>query len=287
MQREIGNPARALPSYTWRMGALVYFDTDVFHRFASTFESCPLPDDLRPKILLSPMTMKEVFSHLALVKWGPDIHAQIKGLPNWLGKSAGHLPWMTDAMARIAFGVPLPDDGFTQGLQDNINELLNYQLDEVLDAAESLRDELDKIKNVYAGYFKDTMDYFSKTLLTEQRFTEVWVNGIKRRLHLENNTTPAAQVVDSLSAYHEFEFNKLKAAVASKGQYNAQKHRNDLFDAEQLVYLKDPNLHFLVIDQGYRSRVVKSPLRDRIHQATLDDLEDAGKAESLLRQIAS
>ncbi len=84
------------------MSPLVYFDTDFFHHFASAFENRALEDDLRDKILLSPMTMKEVFSHLA-VEWGPQVHRQINGLPNWLNsRNIGLLPWMTDAVAKIA-----------------------------------------------------------------------------------------------------------------------------------------------------------------------------------------
>ena len=82
------------------------------------------------------------------VKSGPLVLAQIKGLPNWLNTKIGLLPWMTDAVAHIAFGVPLPaDDGFTQGMQENVNELLNYQLEDVLAVAKVKRDELDQMTN--------------------------------------------------------------------------------------------------------------------------------------------
>jgi hypothetical protein len=229
--------------------------------------------------------MKEVFSHLA-VEWGPQVHRQIRGLPNWLNrKNTRLLPWMTDAMAKIAFDVPLPDDGFTQGMQENVNELLNYRLEDVLETANAIRDELDKIKTEYAGYFRETVNFFSTAPLSESIFTEIWVNGVKNRLHLEENTTPTAQVVEALSAYHEFEFSKLEVALVNKGSYNAEKHRNDLFDAEQLVYLRDPSLHFLTADRGYLRKVVKSPFRGRIHEVPSGVLADAAGLESLLRQI--
>ena len=209
------------------ISALVYFDTDTFHNFAETFKDRPLASDLRERIVFSPMTMKEVFSHLA-VEWGPLVHQQIKGLPNWVNKDhAVLLPWMCDAIAKIAFGVPLPEnDDFTRDMQENINELLNYQLEDVFDAAKTRRDEIDKIKTEYAGHFKDTVEFFRKVTLTEDKFNEVWLNGIKSRLHLEVNTTPAAEVVDALSAYHEFELSKLKVALAN-ADYNFEKNRND------------------------------------------------------------
>jgi hypothetical protein len=50
---------------------------------------------------------------------------------------------MSGAIAWIAFGVPLPkDNDFTRALEENINELLNYELDDVLAAAKSIRDQL-------------------------------------------------------------------------------------------------------------------------------------------------
>ena len=67
---------------------------------------------------------------------------------------------------------------------------------------------------------------------------------------------PTAKVVEALSAYHEFDFRKLEVALANKASYNVEKHRNDLFDAEQLVYLSDPSLHFLTADRGYLRKVV-------------------------------
>ncbi len=47
---------------------------------------------------------------------------------------------MSDAIALIALGVPLPkEDDFTMGLEGNINDLLNYELDDVLAAAKSIQ----------------------------------------------------------------------------------------------------------------------------------------------------
>jgi hypothetical protein len=232
------------------------------------------------------MTMSEVFSHLA-VEWGSEAHEQIQGIPNWVNQShAEALPWMDAAIARIAFGIPLKDDGYTKRLQQDMNVLLNCDLSEVLETAKARRDELSRIKSEYAGHFKETVEYFRREPLTEKEFTRVWLAGIKRRLHLESNTKPEAEIVDALGAYHEFELAKLQVAVANPS-YNFEKHRNDLFDAEQLVYLKDENLHFLAIDRGYRTKVLKSPMRNRIHEVPRERLADPTKAEDVLRAIAT
>ena len=64
-------------------------------------------------------------------------------------------------------------------------------------------------------------------------------------------------------------------------------HVNDLFDAEQLIYLGDPTLHFLTLDKGYLNKVKVSPQRHRIHQLQSSELDDTKTAEAKLREIIS
>src|SRR5208337_2308120 len=98
-----------------------------------------------------------------------------------------------------------------------------------------------------------------------------------QRITLENNTRSNKEVVAALSALHEYEYNKLKVALLNK-DYCALNHQNDLFDAEQLIYLGDPALHFITLDGGYLPKIVKSPQRLRIHRVSPTDLADAGMA---------
>jgi len=125
------------------------------------------------------------------------------------------------------------------------------------------------------------VDYFRTHPLTE--FDEIWATGIKNRIDMKKAPS-TAQIVADLSAYHEFEVSKLQLALANK-DYNIEKHRNDLSDAEQLVYMKDPVLHFLTADRGYLRKVVKSPFRHRIHEVPSELLADPDKLETVLRQI--
>jgi hypothetical protein len=171
-------------------------------------------------------------------------------------------------------------------MQENMNVLLNCDLTEVFEIARVRRDELSQIKSEYAGYFKDTAECFRKVPLTDDAFTKFWFAGLKRRLHLQSSTKSATEVVGALSAYYEFELNQLKVAVANL-KYNFEKHRNDLFDVEQMVYLKDDNLHFLAIDGGYRTKVVNSPLRSKIHEVPRNRLTDPISAEEVLRELAA
>jgi hypothetical protein len=72
--------------------------------------------------------------------------------------------------------------------------------------------------------------------------------------------------------------------VADK-HYKPMNHVNDLFDAEQLIYLGDSTLHFLTVDKGYLNKVKTSPQRARIHRVDGSELDDSKKAEALLRII--
>jgi len=100
----------------------------------------------------------------------------------------------------------------------------------------------------------------------------------------KDNPKPTAEIVAALSAYHEYDLNKLKVALANPN-YNAEKHKNDLFDSEQLIYLGDPKLHFLVLDGGYVAKVVKSPFSGRIHHVERSRLAAPASAETVLREI--
>jgi hypothetical protein len=92
------------------------------------------------------------------------------------------------------------------------------------------------------------------------------------------------QLVKTFSAVHEYEYEKLKVAV-NDPNYKAANHANDLFDAEQLIYLGDTNLHFITLDKGYLSKVLKSPQRQRIHQVKAARLDNPQSAETLIREI--
>src|ERR1700739_4000341 len=169
------------------MSAMVYFDTDCFHHFAATFQNHALADDLRPHILFSPVTMIEMFSHLAR-NWGSNVHKQIQGLHNWIVTDHGLvLPWMDAAVARIGFGQELKDDGYVKNLQQDLNACANSKLEGLLDVAKARDEELRKIKEAYADHFQHTLDFFRSSALTEGQFTEIWLNGLVERIQLKDH----------------------------------------------------------------------------------------------------
>jgi hypothetical protein len=79
------------------MPSFVYFDSDVFHRIGATFSATGLASELRERILVSPITMLEVLSHLTLRR-NDEILVHIQAVHNWLDpKRAGLLAWPTDS----------------------------------------------------------------------------------------------------------------------------------------------------------------------------------------------
>ena len=115
--------------------------------------------------------------------------------------------------------------------------------------------------------------------------TEWWFRGIANRLHADPKSRKMPEIVAALSAYHEYEESKLQTALNIR-DYNplSKTNRNDIVDAEQLVYLGDKTLCLLTCDRGFKKRVKKSEQVGRLITATPEELMDAKNAEALLRR---
>ena len=157
------------------------------------------------------------------------------------------------------------------------------------DSASALQEEAGKLKDVMDAMKKRTADDFGRLMETAkkeplegEKFSDAWFRGIASRIKADPASKARAEMVSMLSAYHEYEETKLQVALNSKG-YNPEKHANDLLDAEQLIYLSDPNLHFLTCDGGFQNLVKKSPQAKRIVTVEPHKLADAEKVEAVLR----
>lgn len=266
------------------MPKLVYLDTDAFHRIGQTFAIQGLAEELREKILLSPITFLEVLSHLTLTN-RDAVLLHIQAVRNRLNpKHAGLLPWPDVAIARIAFNKILDDD-FTDQAEKMINQCLSADsADDFRESAGKLKDVLDKMKDSTAKHFGRLVELHRKDPLVGEKFSEVWAYGIARRVKADPQSRPIQEIVAGLSAYHEFEEERLKVA-ASNPEYKPDK--NDLIDSEQLVYLGDPSLHFITCDGGYLKRIKRSAQAARIYKASMSELDAADRVETLIAKITS
>src|SRR5579864_787772 len=103
------------------MPGFVYFDSDVFHRVGAVFSAQGLAPELRERVLVSPITMLEVLSHLTLKK-NTEILVHIQAVHNWVNPNhAGLLPWPTHAIAEVGFLKAADPDDFMSRIQQTIN----------------------------------------------------------------------------------------------------------------------------------------------------------------------
>jgi hypothetical protein len=88
-----------------------------------------------------------------------------------------------------------------------------------------------------------------------------------------------------VEAYYQYETVRLQRAIDNVHLNLLSKRRqNDLFDAEQLLYLFADGLSFLTTDQGY-SGSLSLPQGDRIRLADVNDLIAPASASRIMREI--
>jgi hypothetical protein len=267
------------------MPGFVYFDSDVFHRVGTTFSAQGLAPELRERVLVSPITMLEILSHLTLKK-STEILVHIHAVHNWVNpKHAGLLAWPTHAIARIGFLKEAEPDNFMSRIEETINICLATDSPEELrESASKLKDSLDRLKESVSVDFDLLVEGWRKEPLTPEAFSEMWVSGIAKRAKADSGCRPVAEIIASLSAFHEFEEQRLLTAVKNRKH---KPRKNDILDSEQLPYLGDSQLHFLTCDRGYLARIKKSPQAAQIHKVALDELASVEKVEALLRKITT
>lgn len=266
------------------MADKIYFDTVSFRHIGTALQNTALPDDLRNCIVVSPISAFEVLSQLTIAK-ADEVLQQIQAIHNWVNpKNAALLPWPDDALANIGFGEPMKDDDFTPKMEKAFNVCLSAtSAGPLQEQAGKLKDIMDAMKLRTAQDFARLLDIAKKESPKGDWFLEAWFQGVAKRAKVDPKSKTAKQSADALSAYQEFERAKLETALQSK-EYNAEKHQNDLLDAEQLIYLGSSELNFLTCDNGFK-RVNKSPQSKQIAVVSPTELENAAKVESVLRGV--
>jgi hypothetical protein len=228
--------------------------------------------------------MLEVFTHLA-EQCGESICKQIQGLPNWVNRHAPLLPWPDEEISHVLFDIPVDnlDDLFARVTQEIVQKCQSGLLVDVLQDACEFRDTTQGYKTKYAAGFQSLMNIYSNESHDDDQFSEEWLKcRVKQYTGARRH-----ELLEALSAYHEFDIEKLKVALNNPGFRPGNKsNQNDALDSQQLAYLCDPALHFVTCDKGYLRKIKKSSQTDRIHQASLDMLSDPVKAEELLKRIA-
>lgn len=262
----------------------IYFDTSAFREIGKAFESNSLDSGLKKNILISPITLFEVWSQLTVEK-ADEILRQIHAVRNWIEpQHAGLLPWPDAALSSIWFRKPAPDNGYREEMENALNTCLTEDSPERLrEEAGRLRDAIDKMNEQSAENFGRLLEAAREAPLEGMKFSDAWFKGIAKRVNADPRSRSVEEIIQELSAYHEFEEIKLRTAL-QHADYNPAKHVNDLLDAEQLVYLNDHSLCFLTCDKGF-AKLSKSPQAERIVLVPPTSLCGKEAIETLLRRI--
>jgi hypothetical protein len=268
------------------MPKYAYLDTNAFRYFGKAFENARLPDDLRDRVLISPLSAFEVFAQLADELQGDQVLKQVRAIRNWTNPNrSGLLPWPDDWLYQVWHGKVRENDEFAHKVQSAFNMCL--AADSVSSFREIATDHkklMDDFKLAKAEQFKALLDAARVEKVREYDMTRDWFESIARSVNADPMSKPVAEIIDALSAHYEFEKVKLQRALTDP-KYNplSRKNQNDIIDVDQLVYLCDPSLFMITADSGFASKSRGSHQAARIITAPALDLMDPDKAESLLR----
>jgi hypothetical protein len=265
-----------------------FFDTNVI-RYLRTGLTEPLPNDLRNRVYISPISASELISQIAIE---PEAAlASVHAFDRWLNpEHAVLLEWYESFYANRVFEIEFRDL-ISEHLGTAINRCfaLERATDDVVEDATELRQFLIAAKRRKAELLAHAVDRIREMRVRpadiEAGARRAIAAGIAERIQAPVNHKTEDEVARCLSAYFEFHEDLVSRAVAAvEFNFFSPEHLNDHFDAEQLLYLADANLHFITADLGYR-RVRDSPQSDRIHVLSAADLQAPNTADALIADV--
>jgi hypothetical protein len=270
-----------------KMPPTIYFDTNVFRYFATAFRDDPIDADLRDYFAISPFSLLELISQLATTGAQEAFVAIHTMLNVYKLENTGILPWPEEVFRVLIFGAS-PEQG-------DLAKLLNTATQNVLNAnspadveaeARELREFLNKVKYGTAENFAHLLtSWRNDGALEDGEHRRIFAESIAHRAGVSKENVKVDSIIEKLNAYWEYESTRLEIA-GNEPEYNphTHEHENDTFDAEQLVYLAHPDLHFLTSDGGFR-KASASAQYTRIHRAPQNVFVDHKLAIDLIRSV--
>ncbi len=265
----------------------LYFDTDVLEQICRTFSTEALPDRIRRCISLSPLSLLELLQGVATDP-GSNALERIHALANVVNpKCAPILPHHDAAISMYAFERSYDDNEFTEKLGEAINVCLaTNSVEDVRDATAEVRTVLERDKVEAARHFSTLVNSYRNQVLGDQDWRDLFVKALAGRVGAMSAAYDPSKVAARLGAHFRYETEKLRTASQSR-DYNAQKHRNDHLDSQQLVWLANPRqLRFLTGDARLY-KVAKASLQgDRVFRTVPSELATPALAVDLLMRVA-
>ncbi|HEY3768894.1 MAG TPA: hypothetical protein VGN44_09485 [Candidatus Angelobacter sp.] len=271
----------------------IYFDTNVLRYFSIAFANHELTPEIRNHIVLSSISVVELLSQLCDSS-ATQAFAAIKALKNWLPDQAPLLD-IPPIFIRVN---TIGDDGSGIVAFEKITNALKWSLDagsaaELRDASKELRSFLEQSKLSDAQTRAEAVNAMRHDLrgierqqLTDQELRTAFKTSIAKKAGVAEPTHPSiAAFTAKVEAYFQYETIRLCRAIENPNlNLLSKKRQNDLFDADQLLYLFADGLCFLTSDQGY-SGVLGSPQGQRIRIVKPNVLIAPNSALSILKQI--
>jgi len=263
----------------------IYTDTNVLRYFGTASADPSLGEDLQVQLLLSPLTVMELISQLG-TGGAEEAFVAVQALPRvHNARKTGMLPWSDDFFRMSLFNLPPDKDTITPALNNAVINILNAaKAEDLRDDGKEMRALLDEAKDETAKNFSAVLNSWqSEGPLSEADHKAIFARSIARRARFDEAKVDADFVVKSLNALYFFENHRMEVGAQSH-DYNVDKHSNDVYDAELLIYLADPTLHLLTSDKGFR-RVEKSSQANRVHIADAACLKNPECATKTIRSI--
>lgn len=230
--------------------AKIYTDTNTLRYFGTAFATVFLSDDLCDSLLFAPLAVMELLSQLG-TGGAKEAFEAIHALPHvYNPQASGMLPWSDDLFRMSIFALPPGEDVMTAPLNMAVQNVLNAKKHEdLIEEGLEMREMLVTEQEEEAVHFADLIQQWrSSGPMEEAEHRAIFARSIARRAGFDEDKVDVDAVLNALSAFYHFE--KTKISVGSGNlQYNALKHKNDVFDAELLIYLADPSLHLLTGDK--------------------------------------
>jgi hypothetical protein len=265
----------------------IYFDSNVVRYLERGLAPGSLPEQVKADIVVSPITAIEVISQIA-TNDGERALESIHRMRDWLNQDhTVILDWTDRFYAQHVFHLDVGDDIFevleralniclisdavSPDLYEDAQALRHFNENAKRNKATLLRDEVARLKQL--GFGPLGLADFSRQAIAEGLATRAGAGPDLRR---------ANELARLLGAYFEYHADFIHRAVFNQAfNFFSREHLNDLFDAEQLLYLSDESLHFVTCDSGYRS-VAQGAQAARIHLFERGDMESQARAPGLI-----
>lgn len=247
----------------------VYFDTNIIRYLREGLKEQSLSQEQKQKVVLSPISVLELVSQIAVV---PDkALGAIHAMRSWIDtQHADLLCWRDVFIAHWIFSKELADE-VSEGLKrvltvcyeseaadaklrEDAGALLKFLRNAKCKKATLLENAAHTIRKTPKENGKDNLRAGARLAIA---------SGLRTIVAVTSDEMSDHAIAGHLPAYFEYHTDLIERTIPCEGfDFFSAKHLNDHFDAEQLVFLADPSLHFFTTDKGYRCAAKVEP---RVH----------------------